>query len=93
MQKISIKDVGEYKAVPILRGLISAKPEGCDLDEYRRRVRVLRVLDKADGDTMMLEDADALTLATAIRSCRTYSVIAPEVLEILEAAMAGEPVD
>lgn len=57
MKIIELPDLKEPSAPEILKGVLENIPRGARLDELRRRIRIMDVLEKASG-SLTLEDAD-----------------------------------
>lgn len=84
MKTVSIENVDNFNARMILMEMLKIAPQGINISDMRKRVRVLDVLDKAKDNTQIeLEDADYDTLRDVINS-GTYSVATPEILKILD---------
>lgn len=82
MKFIPLKD-GNIKTRMIIDAVVSQAANGARLDEIRRRVRIIEALEKADGDTLHLEDADHSLLVKLINEF-SFAIARPELVTILD---------
>lgn len=68
MKSIPLRDEAPFKSIEVIT-LVVKQPvqgQGINADDMRRRVRLLDALEKADGDSLLLEDADHAVLVRLI---------------------------
>lgn len=68
MKIVPIRDGENFRTLDVLRSSVAAAPNGINVDQMRKRIRVLDVLDKAAGDSFTLEDADHQTLVGVLNA-------------------------
>lgn len=74
----------DFKA--LLKKIIGAAPEGGSLtiEEVRTSIKVLDILDKADGEKVTLEDADHAAVKRRVTSTK-WKVATPDVVAFFDA--------
>jgi hypothetical protein len=58
MKTIALRKDTQLKTKDVLTEILSRAPQGMNIDEMRRRMRVLDLLEKNQSETLSLEDAD-----------------------------------
>lgn len=81
----------QFKSRDIIKLVAQVNQQGMQLDELRKRCRILRVLEKASPTGMILEDADWEVLREALKKF-TFQVIDLPLEEIIDDVLnAKEP--
>lgn len=93
MKLISLRDEPPFKSRDVLE-TVAKQPtpgQGINADEMRRRCRLLDSLEKATGDSLLLEDADHAVLSQLIRNFQ-FGAAHPKLLAIIDDVVdAKEP--
>ena len=68
MKAIPLRDEAPFKTRDVLQAVISqpAPGQGINADDMRRRCRLLNALEAAEGEALLLEDADHALLVQLI---------------------------
>lgn len=85
MKRIPLRDEAPFKTRDVLQTVASqaAPGKGIDADEMRRRCRLLDALEKADGNELVLEDADHALLVRLIKGFQ-FAAAHPKLLVIID---------
>lgn len=88
------KEVVKFTTKAILEQVVRQPGRGIDLDEMRRRCRILNVLDEAkdDTDSVVLEDADFSVLEAAIKA-NQWGVADVDLLNTIDEVLASKAPD
>jgi hypothetical protein len=82
------------KTLDILRGVVSHPTPGqggINAADMRSRCRILDILDKADGDSLLMEDADHAVMSRLMSSYQ-FNIAHPLLLQIIDDVVeAKEP--
>ena len=91
MKRITIRNGDNVKSVDIFRNVLSVNQQGMSIDDIRKRIRILDVIDELDeSDTFMdLEDLDYLTLKNAIQT-QKWVVADRNLLRIIDDVLEAE---
>lgn len=84
MKTIPLREDGEIKSRDVIAQVAKyAGKEGINVDEMRRRIRILDALDAATGDALQLEDADHAVLVRALKGF-PFAVAHRDLLRIVD---------
>jgi tRNA A37 N6-isopentenylltransferase MiaA len=101
MKTVSIAEVNGFSPIGLARELLSVDHKGVNFNQFRKRVRILELLEETekkikdavekevtDAKTYLLhlEDEDFNVLKGVIENA-TFQIIRPEVMKILDALM------
>lgn len=91
MKRITIRNGDNVKSVDIFRNVLSVNQQGMSIDDIRKRIRILDVIDELDeSDTFMdLEDLDYLTLKNAIQT-QKWVIADRNLLRIIDDVLEAE---
>ncbi len=82
---------GGLKSAELIKGSLKFSEGGVDLEELRKRVRILDALDATKDSNLLLEDADHAKLVEVVKA-QKWRIASAELLQVLEAITeAKEP--
>lgn len=89
MKSIVLISDDKVKSLDVFRAALEAPPVngGLNIEEIRKRLRVLDVLDKCDGESLILEDADFDTLRVAFDQVKWLKV-SKEIVRVADSLTA-----
>jgi len=58
MKTIKLHDGETFKSKRVLVEVLSLPPQGCNLGEMRKRIKIMDAIEGAEGGELQLEDAD-----------------------------------
>jgi hypothetical protein len=88
MKKIEFTKIGVYDTQTVMLSTLRVPGRGMDLEEMRRRCKVLEKLEKANGH-LLLEDADFDVVKQALAT-NSYGMANIELLAIIDAILASK---
>lgn len=79
------------KTIDIIRMVVRQADKGMDIEEMRRRVRILKAIDAAPSSrALLLEDADHAALKRVITAFGGFAVADAELLDIIDEIIGAQ---
>jgi hypothetical protein len=83
MKTIQLIEGETYKSRQVLADVVRLTPQGVDIEDMRRRLKVLDAIEAAQGDDLTLEDAQFDLLKTCFITFR-FGIVHKELIAIAD---------